>query len=81
MGKFYYEQLKNCHGNRAPACPHPPSGGQTVPRAGLQPPPPRADRIATLQRGRDCRAEAVKRAQKRLGQMPHRNAWAPSGPV
>ena len=47
--------------------------GQTVPRAGLQPPPPRAYRTATLQRGRDCRAEAAPpprgRAERRSGSM------------
>ena len=42
----------------APAPAHR-QAGQTVPRAGIQPPPPLADRIATLQRGRDCRAEAA----------------------
>jgi hypothetical protein len=43
------------------------------PPAGLQPPPPRADRTTTLQRGRGCRAEATPppggRATPRSGSM------------
>jgi len=90
-----------------PGSPRPPASDRWPPAA-LQPPAPRADRPAALQRGRGCRAEAAppprgraaprsgsmsaaeaaesgqnrpKRAQKRLGQMPQRNGWAPSGPV
>jgi hypothetical protein len=90
-----------------PGGPRPPASDRRPPAA-LQPPPPRADRPAALLWCRGCRAEAApplggraaprsgsmsaaqaaesgqnrpKRAQKRLGQMPQRNAWAPSGPV